>query len=86
MYSRARVSARLFARNKGSKREEYLRELTRDNTQLLFNDIWKLPSKVPYRIALFLGPPPVFPFGIATGDVTVNVLRVYLRAHSGLFS
>lgn len=41
-FDKNRIDAREF---KDSKREDFLRSLARDNTQLLINEIWKLPTE-----------------------------------------
>ncbi|XP_065114337.1 ribosome biogenesis regulatory protein homolog [Paramisgurnus dabryanus] len=41
-FDKNRIDTREF---KGNNREEFLRSLARDNTQLLINEIWKLPTE-----------------------------------------
>lgn len=41
------------------QREEYIRDVSRDNTQILFNAIWQLPSKIEEDAVLVELPAPV---------------------------
>ncbi len=57
-FDKNRIDAREF---KDSKREDFLRALARDNTQLLINEIWKLPTERVEEVIVVKLPDPTTP-------------------------
>eukprot|EP01134_Creolimax_fragrantissima_P006787 CFRG6787T1 len=58
-YDSAPVDAKILS-NKSQGKEEYIRNLTRDNTQLLFNAIWEQPTHAVENVYLATLPKPIF--------------------------
>uniref|UniRef100_A0A8C2JDL8 Ribosome biogenesis regulatory protein n=1 Tax=Cyprinus carpio TaxID=7962 RepID=A0A8C2JDL8_CYPCA len=58
-FDKNRLDTREF---KDNKREDFLRSLARDNTQLLINEMWKLPTERVEEIIVAKLPDPTTPF------------------------
>lgn len=57
-YDKNRIEVRSF---KSQKKDDFLRSLARDNTQLLVNEIWKLPTERVEEVIVAKLPEPVTP-------------------------
>lgn len=57
-YDKNRIEVRTF---KSQKKDDFLRSLARDNTQLLVNEIWKLPTERVEEVIVAKLPEPVTP-------------------------
>lgn len=57
-YDKNRIDVRSF---KSQKKDDFLRSLARDNTQLLINEIWKLPTERVEEVIVAKLPEPVTP-------------------------